>query len=291
MMRGGVCMVLMVGVAQGCASSQGKATNENVRPASVLPSDTTPMPPTNGMPIGFSVTFAAADARARAAIFQIQCAATVPRLRAIGSFGAPASAPRNVYCERNADGVPLAGVFDIDTGYSRARRLIMIRLDGARPRYTGAIDTTRVALVARLVRDITRDVSPAWRRLARPFTVVPLPQSDGTVEGWVIPLSTRAGREILGGDVAFVRAADGRLQRTVDRFASWKLITVPRVGMVSLSSAEREVAAVADLVTARALAERGRDVSVTTTIARSALVPGLDPSGSRFHWEHAPRTP
>lgn len=284
-------MVLMVGVAQGCASGQRKATNENVRPVSVLPSDTTPMPPTNGMPIGFSVTFAAADARARAAIFQIQCAATVPRLRANGSFGAPASAPRNVYCERNADGVPLAGVFDIDTGYSRARRLIMIRLDGARPRYTGVIDTARVALSARLVRDITRDVSPAWRRLARPFTVVPMPQSDGTVEGWVIPLPTRAGREVLGGDVSFVRAADGRLQRTVDRSASWKLITVPKAGVVGLSSAEREVAAVADLVAARSLAERGRDVSVTTTIARSALVPGLDPSGSRFHWEHAPRTP
>ncbi len=291
MMRVGVWVVLLVGAAQGCASSQGKTTHENVRAVSVLPPDTTPMPTANGMPTGFGVTFAAADARARAAVFQMQCAATVPRLRANGSFGAPASAPRNVYCERNADGVPLAGVFDIDTGYSRARRLIMIRLDGARPRYTGAIDTTRVALVARLVRDITRDVSPAWRRLARPFTVVPLPQSDGTVEGWVIPLSTRAGREVLGGDVAFVRGADGRVQRTVDRSASWKLITVPRGGMVSLSSAEREVATVADLVTARSLAERGRDVSVTTTIARSALVPGLDPSGSRFHWEHAPRTP
>ena len=273
-----------------CASGGAKA-NADDRPVSVLPPDNAPPPPADGMPAGFGVAFAATDSRARAALFQIQCAATVPRLRASGSFGPAASAPRNVYCERNADGVPLAGVFEIDTGFTRVRRLIMIRLDGTRPRYTDAVDTMRVAQVAKLARDISREVAPAWRRLSRSFTVVSLPQADGTIEGWVIPRSARTGREVLGGDVAYVRASGGRVQRTVDRATSWREIVVPKTGAVGLKSAERDVAAVADLVAARSLAERGRDVTVTTASARSVLVAGLDPSGSRFHWEHARLTP
>lgn len=281
--------VLVTALLAGCASSGAKPVD--TQPVRVLPPDAAPVTAADVMPAGFTTAFAAVDARARAALFQIQCSSTVLRLRASGSFGAVASAPRHVYCERNADGVPLGGVFDIDTGYTRARRLIMIRLDGARARYTAAIDTAQVAVGARLVRDITREVSPAWRRLARPFTVVSLPQDDASMEGWVIPLSPRAGREVLGGDVALSYAANGRLQRTVDRTASWKLVVVPPSGPVRLPSAERDVAAVADLVAARSLAERGREVTVTTAVARSTLVPGTDVSGSRFHWEHVPVSP
>lgn len=273
----------------GCASAP--KASESVEPARALPPEPAPAGPSDGMPAGFALAFAAVDARARAAVFQIQCNATVLRLRAGGTFGAPASAPRNVYCERNAEGVPLGGVFDSDTAFMRARRLIMIRLDGVRPRHAGAIDTGRVAEGARLARDVTRDVSAAWRRLARPFTVVTLPQDDGTLEAWVIPLSPRAGREVTGGDVGVQRNAAGKLTRIADRTATWKLVVIPPTGDVRVQSAEREVAALSDLVIARSLAERGRPVSVSTTLARSSLVPGLDVSGSRFRWEHAPLTP
>ncbi|MEQ1694149.1 MAG: hypothetical protein ABMA00_22880 [Gemmatimonas sp.] len=256
-----------------------------------MSSDTATAPAVDAMPAGFGDAFIAVDARARAALFQMQCSSTVLRLRASGTFGTASSAPRNVYCERNADGVPLGGVFDVDTGYARARRLIMIRLDGSRPRYVSPIDTARVAQGARLVRDVTREVSPAWRRLARPFTVVALPQDDGSMEGWVIPLSPRSGREVLGGDIAVIRAANGRLQRTIDRAASWKLVVVPPTGAVRLTSAEHDIASVGDLVVARSLAERGRAVTVTTAKALSALVPGIDASGSRYRWEHTPAKP
>jgi hypothetical protein len=284
------CMLVGAMALMGCASAVSKPV-ESAPPVSSMPSVLTPAAPTDGMPAGFATAFAAVDARARAAVFQIQCNSTVLRLRASGTFGAPASAPRNVYCERNAEGVPLGGVFDSDTGFTRARRLIMIRLDGVRPRYAGAIDTAGVAAAARLARDVTRDVAAAWRKLGRPFTAVVLMQDDGTLEAWVIPLSPRAGREVTGGDLAVVRGADGKLRRTVDRTATWKLMAIPATGEVQVHSAEREIAALPDLMIARSLVERGRSVSVSTTIARSALVPGLDVSGSRFHWEHAPLSP
>lgn len=282
--------LMLASFATACASG-GKSPDNDVQPVRALPPDSAPPPPVDGMPAGFGAAFTMADARARAVLYYQQCSATIVRLRASGSLGATASAPRTVYCERNADGLPLGGVFDIDTGYTRARRLTMIRLDGARARYTGAIDTVRVAQAARLVRDITREIAAVVRRTGRSYSVVPLTQADGTIEGWVIPVSTRARTAILGGDMAFVRDAAGTLRRIADRTATWKLITVPVTGLVRLTSAERDVAAVSDLAAARSLAERGRDVIVATTIAKSALVPGLDPSGSRFRWEHERSTP
>lgn len=282
---------MLVTITTACASG-GKPADDDARPVRALPPDTAAAPPADGMPTGFGVAFGAADARARAIVYYQQCSATVVRLRASGSFGTPASAPRTVYCERNADGLPLGGVFDVDTSYTRARRLTIIRLDGARVRFTGAIDTARVAQGARLTRDVTREIAAVSRRAGRSYSVVPLTQADGTIEGWAIPVSTRGARTaILGGDMAFVRDATGVLRRTVDHTATWKLITVPTAGLVRLASAERDVAAVSDLSVARSLAERGRDIVVTTTIAKSALIPGLDPSGSRYRWEHERVTP
>ena len=151
----------------------------------------------------------------------------------------------------------------------------------------------RVAQEARFVRDVTREIAPAWRRQRRLFTVVPLSPNEGTLEGWVMPVSAQGGRTaVLGGDVALVRAANGSLRRIVDRSATWTLITIPATGPVQLRSAERDVAAVSDLALARSVAERGREVTVTTSAAKSALVQGLDTNGSRFRWEHtrAPRS-
>ena len=203
------------------------------------------------------------------------------------------TAPRRVHCERTADGVPLGGVFTIDTGYTRARQVMLIRLDDTRPRYTNAVDTVRVARLARLERDVTRIITPTWRPLNRPFAVVPMVKDDGSLEAWVLPLSARGGlTAVLGGDMAFDRGADGRPAKTVDRTATWKLITVPATGAVIMASSEKEVAAVSDLVLARSLAEQGRTVTVRTTVAKSDLVQTRDPAtGSPFSWVHARATP
>lgn len=280
--------------ATACASGGGpKPVEENVQAVRALPPETAPPPPTDGMPSGFGAAFNAADARARAVVYYQQCYATVLRLRASGTFGAAASAPRAVYCERTADGLPIGGLYDIDSAFTRARRLTLIRLDGARPKYTDAIDTTRLVREAQLVRDVTRDVTTTIRRQGRYTTVVPITQGDGVTEAWVIPLSSGGARTtVLGGDIGIVRDASGALKRNVDHSASWKVVTVPAGGIVQLASAEREVPTVADLAAARSLAERGRDVIVRTSVSVNTLVRGFDPTnGSRFTWEHARATP
>ncbi len=285
--------VLLLLIAAACASGGGaKSVDENVQAVRALPPDPAPRAAADGMPAGFNLAFTAADARARTVLYYQQCSATVLRLRASGTFGVAASAPRAVYCERTADGVPVGGVFDIDSSFTKARRITLIRLDGTRPRYTAAIDTARLVREARIVRDVTRDVSAAIRRQGRYITVVPYSPSDGPLEAWVIPLSTGGARSVvLGGDMVFARAADGTLARTVDHSATWRVTTVPATGIVQLNSAERDVPAVADLAVARALAERGRDVAVKTSVSINSLVRGLDPSGSRFTWEHTRVSP
>lgn len=278
-------------VLAACAS--GGAKVEPSTGVHALPPDTMPpAPPAGAMSAAFTAAFSEADARARAIVFHNECATTVQRLRATGSFGAAAAAPKLVFCERNADGIPIGGVFDIDTAYAKVRRLTMIRLDGARPRYTDAVDTARVAAEAKLARDVTKDVSPSQKKLSRTFTVIALTQKDGTMEGWVMPWPTKARTVIVGGDIAMTRGADGVLRRTVDRTATWKTLTVPATGAVKLQSAEREVAAVSDLAAARGLADLGRQVWVITATAQSTLVPGMDEAtGARMKWEHGKVTP
>lgn len=225
-------------------------------------------------------------------LFYQQCSATIVRLRAGGTFGAAAAAPKAIYCERTADGVPIGGVYDIDSAFSKPRRVALVRLDGARAKYTQPIDTARLAREAQLVRDVTKDVAVGWRLLKRPFTVAPVVQPDGTMEGWVMPLPTKARSAIVGGDIGMVRASATSFTRIADHLATWKQITIPAAGSIQLVSAEREVPAVADLVAARSLGELGRDVSVTTGAIKSALISAVDPAtGSRFSWQHAPVTP
>src|SRR6187401_3579438 len=93
----------------GCASGS-KTTPEPVVGVQVLSIDSSPPTPVDRMPAGFRPAFATADARARAIVFYQQCESTVLRLRAAARFGAVATAPKHVHCERTADGVPLGGV-------------------------------------------------------------------------------------------------------------------------------------------------------------------------------------
>ncbi len=285
----GVALLVMSGCASG-SKTAAPASSVDIR---MVRPDTAPPKPVDPMPAGFRPSFATADARARAIVFNQQCESTVLRLRAAAKFGAVATAPRRVYCERTADGVPVGGVFDIDTGFTRARRVMLVRLDDTRPRYTGAIDTARVARLARLERDVDRLVGPAWRRLSRPYSVVPLVKDDGSLEAWVIPLSARGGLSaVLGGDIGFDRGADGKPVKTVDRTPTWKLITIPATGPVNLASGEAEVAAISDLVVARSLADQGRTIVLTTTVAKSELVQERDPAtGSPMSWKHGRATP
>jgi hypothetical protein len=280
----------LVGVTWSCASGGARATDAT--PVRALPAEATPPSAPSALPATYAAEFAARDARARAIVFYQQCSATVIRLRAGGSFGAAASAPRAVYCERTADGVPIGGVFDIDSNFTRARRLTMIRLDGARPKFTDAVDTARIAVEAKLIRDITRDVSAGWRLLKRPFVVAPVVPPDGALEGWVIPLPTKARSAVLGGEIGLTRASTGGLERLTDHLGTWKQVPIPASGAVTLVSSERELPAVADIAVARGLADAGREVVVTTTTAKSALVSGTDAAtGSRFTWQHTRTSP
>ncbi len=283
------CLALSTIFAAACAS--GGASKETVSPVKALPPDAAPPPPpSDGLPAGFTLAFNTADARARSIVYALECNATVVRLRATGTFGAVASAPKAVYCERTADGVPIGGVYDIDSAFTRARRLTLIRLDGARPKYTDAVDTAHIAAEAKLLRDITKDVATGWKMLKRPFTVVAIRPTDGPVEGWVMPQPTKVRNVVTGGEIGMIRSDAGGLTRLVDHLGTWKLVPVPATGTVSLESAEKDVAAVADLVAARTLADGGRQVTVATATMRSALVRERDPAtGSPFTWQHVPK--
>ncbi len=251
-----------------------------------LPPDTSSVTEVAGMPAGFGAAFRLADTRARQLLYQQQCSAAVLGMRARGRFGAAASAPRAVYCTRTSDGVPLGGVYDIDSAYTAPRRLQVIRLDGAQPRWQQALDTVRIARAARLVSQARARFAPRYRAQRGAFTVAPVVLDDGTIEAWALPQQTSLREVVLGGELALVRGADGTPAPLADRLATWRRFSVPATGTVVLRSREAQVAAVQELVLARTLAERGRTVQVVTAAATSALVPGMDPSGSRYTWEH-----
>lgn len=287
-----VFALVSVGVLFGANACKPKVVVDPPPPAAAPPASVPVAVSADGLPAGYRDAFAQADARARAIVFYQQCSATVTRLRASGTFGAAAAAPKAIHCERTTDGVPIGGVFDIDSAFTRARRMTLIRLDGARPRYTDAIDTTRIVAEAKMVRDVTRDVAAGWRMLKRPLQVVPIVQSDGTLEGWVMPLPTKARSLVLGGDIGMTRASATTFTRVADHLGTWKLVPIPATGTILLTSGEREFPAVADLVAARSLAESGREVTLSVSGAQSTLTSATDPStGSRFTWQHARRTP
>lgn len=283
-------MSLAASVASmSCASSARTEPIEQASPVRALPAgaDTAGSASADALPPGFREAFAEADSRARTIAFWYQCVGTIARLRAGGTFGPAAAAPRIIYCERTTDGVPIGGVYDIDPAFRTVRRFSTVRLDGARPRYSGPIDTARVAMEAKLVNDVTRAITPAWTKLGRPFSVVPVPLPGGAMEAWAIPRATKARTLVTGGDVAYARNTDGTVRRIVDHTGTWTQVPLAAAGALVVRSAERDVAAVTDLVTARYHTDLGREVTVHTTTMSSALVAGLDPAtGARVVWRH-----
>ncbi len=271
-----------------CASASGPATSVpvvDVAPA-VSPG---PVADSGGLPATFLPAFREADARARAITYWLQCVPTIAQLRASGRFGAAAAAPRAIYCARTTEGVPVGGVYDIDSTYRIVKRLMLVRLDGARPRFTEAVDTAHVATEAHLARDVTKSIGAAWRAKNRPFSTVPVSIASGNVEAWVIPRANKARSYVTGGDVGYTRSADGALQTLDDRSATWTQLNLSATGALRIYSSVRDVPAVADLVTARFHTELGRTVVVSTPLAESALAAGLDPeTGARLVWKHTP---
>jgi hypothetical protein len=256
--------------------------------------DTAPPPPSDGMSTDFHTRFAQNDVRARAIVYWMQCTATVARLRAEGRFGPAARAPQAIHCSRTSDGVPIGGVFDIDSSFARVQRLGLVRLDGARPAYTDAIDTTAIAAAFRLARDVHRQVNRSWTTKKRPFSVVPI--ATPALEAWVIPRATKARSYVVGGDMGFApeassAATSDSLQLIDDHSATWTQLNLAASGPLRLFSSVRDVAAVTDLVTARWYAELGRGVSLSTPAAVSTLEAGFDPAtGARLVWRHTPVT-
>jgi hypothetical protein len=241
------------------------------------------------LPADFAVAFDSADTRARALAYWLQCVPTIARLRADGRFGPAATAPRLIHCTRRADGVPIGGVFDVDSSVRTVSRLQLVRLDGDRGAFLGDVDTAQLAAAERLVRAVTQRLGDAWRRQNRPFSAIPIVSAAGEHEVWAVPRANRARMIVTGGDIGFAIGANGALQVLADRTATWAQVPVPIDGPIEIESASSRVPAVADLVVARYHAELGRTVSVRTSAVVSRLVPGLDSAtGARVVWEHAP---
>lgn len=281
-----LALLIPVVLLAACASAPRAAP-----PAPIVDSTATvaPVPAVDsaGLPAEFYAAFRAADTRARAITYWLQCVPTIAQLRASGRFGAGSAAPRMIYCARAADGVPIGGVYDIDSTYRTVRRLMLVRLDGARPRYTDSVDTARVAREAHLARDVNKSISAAWRTKNRPFSAIPFSTPDGVLEVWVIPRANKARSYVTGGDVGYTRATDGTPQPFEDRSTTWTQLNLTASGPLRVFSSTRAVPAVADLVTARFQTELGRSVVVSTPLAESALVTGLDPeTGARVVWKH-----
>lgn len=240
------------------------------------------------LPDSVRTAFDSADGRARALAYWLQCVPTIARLRAAGQFGEAATAPKLIHCERLSDGVPIGGVFDVDSSLRTVTRLQLVHLDGDRREYTAPVDTVRVAAEVRLVRAVTQRLGDAWRRQNHPFSAIPIARAGGDSEVWVIPRANRARMVVTGGDMGFVAGADGSLQVIADRSATWTQLPLPADGPLEIISTAPLVPAVSDLLTARYQAELGRTVSVRTSVLMSRLVPGFDPvTGARFVWEHA----
>ncbi len=288
---------VVIGLSAGLAacSAGTPAPTPDAQPVRVAPADSAPAAPGDGLPAALRDAFVADDARARAISFWLQCTPTVARLRAEGVFGPAARAPRAIVCQRTADGVPVGGVYDVDSAFTGVRRLQMVRLDGARPKYTEPVDTAGILRGARLARDVSVLVSPAWKKRARPFSVVPVPGANGAAEAWVIPRATKARSFVTGGDMGYATPTGGGSAPTgapmliVDRSATWTQLNLAPTGPLRIYSSVRDVAAVTDLATARFHAELGRAVTVSTPALESTLVPGLDPAtGARLVWKHTP---
>lgn len=281
-------------MSAGVAACAGRApADAGMQPVRVLPpTDSAPVAPTDGLPAAFHDAFTVADARARSISYWLQCVPTLARLRADGRFGPAARAPRSLYCARTPDGVPIGGVYDVDSTFRTVRRLSVIRLDGARGAYTQPLDTLAIAREAKLARDVNKTVAAAWARQKRPFSIVPFTRDSGRIlEAWVMPRATRARAYVSGGDVGYRQTAEGAAVLIVDRSATWREVGMPTSGALRIVSAGAEVAAVSDLVTARYQTELGRQVAVVTTTVTSVLEPGFDPAtGARVVWKHA-RTP
>ena len=286
-------ILVVIGFSAGLAAcSTGTPTpTPDAQPVRMAPADTAPATTADGLPAALRDAFIADDARARTISFWLQCTPTVARLRAEGAFGPAARAPRAIVCQRTADGVPVGGVYDVDSAFTSARRLQMIRLDGARPKYTEAVDTAGILRAAKLARDVSVLVSPAWKKRARPFNVVPVPAANGAAEAWVIPRATKARSFVTGGDMGYAAPASGSAAPTliVDRAATWTQLNLAPTGPLRIYSSVRDIPAVTDLATARFHAELGRAVTVSTPVLESTLVPGLDPTtGARLVWKHTP---
>jgi len=286
-------ILVVIGFSAGLAAcSTGTPTpTPDAQPVRMAPADTAPAAATDGLPAALRDAFVADDARARTISFWLQCTPTVARLRAEGAFGPAARAPRAIVCQRTADGVPVGGVYDVDSAFTSARRLQMIRLDGARPKYTEAVDTAGILRAAKLARDVSVLVSPAWKKRARPFNVVPVLAANGAAEAWVIPRATKARSYVTGGDMGYTAPASGSGAPTliVDRSATWTQLNLAPTGPLRIYSSVRDIAAVTDLATARFHAELGRTVTVSTPALESTLVSGLDAAtGARLVWKHTP---
>ena len=286
-----VSALLAAGLGSACAGAPpaAEAPVPDASPVQVAV-DTAPLLPADGLSADFHARFARNDVRARAIVYWMQCTTTVARLRAEGRFGPAARAPRAIHCSRTSDGVPIGGVFDIDSSFARVQRLGLVRLDGARPAYTDAVDTTVIAAAFHLARDVHARVNRSLAAKKRPFSVVPV--ATPALEAWVIPRATKARSYVVGGDMGFARAATSdSLQLLDDHSATWTQLNLTASGPLHLFSSVRDVAAVTDLVTARWYAELGRGVSLSTPAAESMLEAGFDPAtGARLVWRHTPVT-
>lgn len=285
----GAVLCVTVGVASACAGSPATPAPD-AQPVQLAPADSAPPRADDGLSVAFHDAFAVADTRARAVAFWMQCVPTIARLRASGTFGAAARAPRGVYCLRTTDGVPIGGVYDVDSSFTALRRVQFVRLND-RARHSEPLDTAHLLRAVQLARTVSAQIAPAWKTRNRPYTVVPMILAEQRLEAWVIPRATKARSIVTGGDMGFSATTTGAPQLLEDRSTTWTQLNLAPSGPLRLYSSTREVPAVTDLATARYYTDLGRAVTVSTPAAVSTLVPGLDPgTGARVTWKHSPVT-
>jgi hypothetical protein len=273
--------------AAACAGSTA-APVPDATPVQLAPADSAPSLPADGLSPAFHEAFTAADTRARGVAYWMQCVPTIARVRASGTFGPAAQAPRGIVCLRTGEGMPIGGVYDVDSNFTALRRVRFIRLTDRAP-HTEAVDTAQLLRALHLARNVGAQIAPAWRKRNRPYTVVPLILAGPQLEAWVIPRATKARSLVPGGDMGFSATASQAPQLLDDRSATWTQLNLAPSGPVRIYSSTREVPAVTDLASARYHAELGRAVTVSTPAAISTLAPGFDPAtGSSFTWTHRP---
>lgn len=139
--------------------------------------------------------------------------------------------------------------------------------------YAGAIDTARVAAVARAEWSGTNALAKQFEDAKRPGVPLTFRFDGDSIEVWLLPLPLLSGNPwSLGGERGAVYSPDGRRRvREIDEFARSRTATVPDTGTVRIPAPESRVPSLSEFLLANELNARGRDIVIELKGITSAL--------------------